>query len=256
MNKLPLPSLTLLLLPVCSLAHGGDRLPMMPDGSRDMYVGAALATSSSAAADATRPVVLRPLLQVEWSNGVFVSSVGAAGWHLSQTAGVEYGPLLLSTNARDPGDNRRLRGSHAISGSLDAGGFFNYYLGDSARLRSSMVYDTSAHGVRGELGVQKSWAELAPHHSVSLYASLALASDPVMRERYEVRRDAGGVRDYRPDGGVAALAAGANWNWSLSSQWLLASGVTATRLGSGPAGSPVVERRTYVTWSTGLAYRF
>lgn len=252
MNKL----FPLVLLPMCGMLHAEDKLPMMPDGSRDMYVGAGLVTSNAEAAGETRPVLLRPLLQIEWSNGIFVSSGGIAGLHLSQTAGAEYGPLLMSTNARDPGDNRRLRGSHAISGSPDAGGFFNYYLGADARLRSSLVYDTSAHGLRGEAGLQKSWPGLVPHHTFSLSAGVALASAAVMQERYEVRRAAGGVRDYRPDGGVAALSAGANWNWALSSKWLLASGVTATRLGSSAADSPVVERRSFVTWSTGLAYRF
>lgn len=252
MNKL----LPLILLPLCGVVHADEHTPMMPDGSRDMYLGAGLVTGNAAQAGETRPVLLRPLLQVEWSNGIFVSSGGVAGLHLSQTAGVEYGPLLVSTNSRDPNDSYRLRGSNSISGSLDAGGFFNYYLGDDARLRTSVVYDTSAHGFRGETGVQKSWTGLAPHHTLSLFASVALASDPVMRERYEVHRDRGGVRDYRPDGGLAALSVGANWNWALSSKWLLTSGVTASRLGTQPAGSPIVDRRTFTTWSTGLAYRF
>jgi len=252
MNKL----LPLILLPLCGVAQAEDRTPMMPDGSRDMYAGIGLATSNAEAAGENRPVVLRPLLQVEWSNGIFVSSSGVAGLDLSHSGGVEYGPLLMFSNSRDPRDNRRLRGSHPISGSLDAGAFLNYYLGDDARLRTSLVYDTSAHGLRGEAGVQKSWSGLVPHHTFSLSASVTLASDPVMRERYEVSRAAGGARDYRPDGGVAAVAAGANWNWALSSKWLLTSGVAVTRLGSGPAGSPVVERRTFTTWSSGLAYRF
>ena len=252
MNKL----FPLMLLPLCGLVCAEDSMSMMPDGSRDMYVGIAVVTGNAAAVGEKRPVLLRPLLQAEWSNGIFVSSGGIAGWHLSQTAGVEYGPLLASTNSREPRDDRRLRGSHAIRGSLDAGGFFNYYLGEDARLRASILYDTSAHGFRGDVGVQRSWTGLAPHHTLSLSAGVSLASDPVMRERYEVRRDAGGVRDYTPSGGVASVNAGANWNWSLNSRWLLSSAVTVTRLGSEPAASPIVERRTFTVLSTGLAYRF
>jgi outer membrane scaffolding protein for murein synthesis (MipA/OmpV family) len=42
----------------------------------------------------------------------------------------------------------------------------------------------------------------------------------------------------------------------LNSRWLLSSAVTVTRLGSEPATSPIVERRTFTVLSTGLAYRF
>ncbi|MTV41127.1 MipA/OmpV family protein [Duganella radicis] len=253
MNKL----LPLILLPLCGVAAADDgNVPMMPDGSRDMYVGVALSTSGAAAAGENRPVSLRPLLQVEWSNGVFLSASGVAGMNLSPVAGVEYGPLLAASNSRSPDDNRRLRGSHTIDGTLDAGGYFNYYLGDDARVTSRLIYDTSAHGLRCDVGVQKSWSSLAPHHTFSLSAGVSLADASVMRERYEVSRAAGGPRDYTPSGGVAELNAGANWNWALSSKWLLTSGASVTRLGGQAAASPVVERRGFLTVYSGLAYRF
>jgi outer membrane scaffolding protein for murein synthesis (MipA/OmpV family) len=254
MNKL---SPIFFLLAACgpALAENTAGL-MMPDGSRDMYVGMGIATRTAVAAGEDRPVSLRPLLQVQWSNGIFVSATGVVGMHLSETAGVEYGPLLVDSNSRDPGEGRRLRGTHPVKGSPDAGGFYNYYLGDNARILSSVVYDSSAHGFKGQLGAQKSWSSLAPHHTVSLSAGVSLASDPVARELYEVSTATGGVRDYRPSGGVMAVGAGVNWNWELSSKWLINSSVTGTRLGTTPAGSPIVERRNFITWSSGLAYRF
>jgi outer membrane scaffolding protein for murein synthesis (MipA/OmpV family) len=253
MNK---PSPLFLLLAACApaLAENTAGL-MMPDGSKDMYVGLAAATRTPVAGE-ERQVVLRPLLQVQWSNGIFASASGVVGMHLSDTAGVEYGPLLVASNARDPADSRRLRGTRHIDGTADVGGFYNYYLGADARVTSSVVYDTSAHGFKGQVGVQRSWSSLAPHHTVSLSAGVSLASDPVARELYEVSASGGGMRDYRPGGGLMALNVGANWNWALSSKWLISTSVTGTRLGTGPADSPVVERRNFITWSSGLAYRF
>lgn len=254
MNKL---SPFILLLAACgpALADNTAGLPM-PDGSRDMYVGMALATRTGAEQGEHGAVVLRPLLQVQWSNGIFLSGVGVAGMHLSATAGVEYGPLLAASNGRDPGDGRRLRGTHAVKGSPDVGGFYHYDLGGDTRVLSSVLYDTSAHGLRGQVGVQKTWDALAPHHTLSLSAGVALAGDPVVRELYEVSAAKGGARDYRPSGGVTAINVGANWNWALSSKWLLGSSVSATRLGPAVADSPIVERRNLITWSSGLAYRF
>lgn len=247
----------ILLLATCGMACADDsNWQMMPDGSRDMYVGVALATGNAAAAGEHRPSALRPLFQARWSNGIFVSASGVAGIDLAHAGGVEYGPLLAFSNARDPHDNRRLRGTQAISGSADAGGFLNLYLGHDTRLRTSVMYDTSAHGLRTEVGVQKSWSALAPHHTLSLSAGASLVDGAVMRERYAVRRDLGGVRDYRPSAGVADVSAGVNWNWELSSRWLVSSSAAAVRLGGQPAGSPVVERRNFLLWSSGLAYRF
>lgn len=252
------PLLLLLAAGVPALAEEASSTGalMMPDGSRDMYVGAAV-TGSSATDDGTpRAAVLRPLLQVQWSNGVFVSASGVAGMHLSATPGVEYGPLLAASNARDPEDGWRLRGTRRIKGSPDVGGFYGYYLGDAARVTSNLMYDTSAHGWRAQLAVQKTLPSLAAHHTVTLSAGVSLASGAVMDERYAVSFTAGGARDYRPAGGVTSIDAGINWNWALSSKWLLNSAMTGTRLGSGPAHSPFIERRNVITWSSGLGYRF
>ena len=244
-----------LLLPALLLA-GGAGAQMMPDGSRDMYLGAAVTGSSATDDGAPRAAVLRPLLQVQWSNGVFVSASGVAGMHLSATPGVEYGPLLAASNARAPADSRRLRGTRRIKGSPDVGGFYGYYLGDQARVTTNLMYDSSAHGWRGQLGLQKTLPSLAAHHTVTLSAGVSLASGAVMDELYAVSAAAGGARDYRPAGGVTSVDMGVNWNWALSSKWLLNSAVTGTRLGNGPARSPFIERRNVITWSSGLGYRF
>ena len=251
----------LLLLAACGPALAeeattGASALMMPDGSRDMYVGAALTGSSVADDGASRGAVLRPLLQVQWSNGLFVSAIGVAGMHLSATPGVEYGPLLAASNARAPADSRRLRGTRRIKGSPDVGGFYGYYLGDQARVTTNLMYDSSAHGWRGQLGLQKTLPSLAAHHTVTLSAGVSLASGAVMDELYAVSAAAGGARDYRPAGGVTSVDMGVNWNWALSSKWLLNSAVTGTRLGNGPARSPFIERRNVITWSSGLGYRF
>ncbi|WP_226939395.1 MipA/OmpV family protein [Janthinobacterium rivuli] len=249
----------LLLLAACApaLADGASASAlMMPDGSRDMYVGAAVTGSSATDDGAPRAAVLRPLLQVQWSNGVFVSASGVAGMHLSATPGVEYGPLLASSNTRGPEDSWRLRGTRRIKGSLDVGGFYGHYLGEQTRVTSNLLYDTSARGWRGQFSLQKTLPSLAAHHTVTVSAGVSLASGAVMDERYAVSAAAGGARDYRPGGGVTSVDAGINWNWALSSKWLLNSAVTGTRLGDGPAHSPVIERRNVITWSSGLGYRF
>lgn len=250
MNKLSLLSVLLL---ACVTAQATE--PMMPDGSKDMYVGMALATRTVAAGEQRR-VEPRPLLQVQWSNGVFLSASGVVGLHLSDAPGLEYGPLLAASNSRQPTDSWRLRGSQPVDGKADGGVFFNYYLSEQTRVLSSVFYDTSAHGLRGYAGLQKALTLPDPHHSLALTAGAYWATAPVMRELYSVSAAAGGARDYRPEAGLSAVSVGLDWNWALSRQWLLHSGVSGTRLGKAAADSPVVERRSFISWSTGLAYRF
>jgi outer membrane protein len=248
----------LLLAGAClpALAEGTATM-MMPDGSKDMYAGLALSAGTAAAAGEERPAVLRPLLQVQWSNGIFLSASGIAGWQLSEQPGIEYGPLLLGSNNREPQSSRRLAGTHPIRGSLDVGGFYSFYLNPQLRLQSRLAYDTSARGWSSGFELQQGLPELAPHHSLSLSLGVVVNSGAVMRERFEVVANGGSApRSYRPSGGLLGASAGVNWNWQLGSNWMLHSAVSGSRLAPAAADSPIVERRQSLTWSSGLAYRF
>lgn len=256
-NLLPYPALLACLL-AGGAAHADSGTMMMPDGSKEMYVGLAVAARTGVTPGVNKGTELALSGQVLWSNGVFLSANGVLGMQLSGRPGIEYGPLLQMSNARHPGDSANLAGTHDIAGTMDGGGFYNYYLGDDLLLRSSLVYNTSAGGAMGNVGLQKAFIDVAPHHTLSLSLSINLAGGQVMRELYEVRPDAAAPdrSAYRPSAGILSANAGLNWNWALSSHWLVNSAVTATRLGPGPANSPVTGRAGYLTWSTGLAYRF
>lgn len=91
----------LLLAGICGAA--GAQTPTtnpMPDGSRDMYVG--LGASYSPRWDGAREhkTAALPVLQVQWSNGIFISGM-SAGLHLSDNPAFEYGPLLTILPRRD-----------------------------------------------------------------------------------------------------------------------------------------------------------
>ena len=89
----------LTLAGACSAVHAQTPANNpMPDGSRDMYVGLGIVSSSKyEGADSAR-ISLQPVLQAEWSNGLFVSG-GQAGWHLSRQSSFEYG-LLAGVQGR------------------------------------------------------------------------------------------------------------------------------------------------------------
>ncbi len=233
---------------------------LMPDGSKDMYVGLRISTTPHYAKLSDEWTSLTPLLKIEWSSGLFMYG-NELGMKLSSTPGIEYGPLLGYQNGRAPADDWRLRGSETIAGTFNPGAFINIDLGAQLHLTSSLYYLHSVNGLQLFTGLQKTFAEIAPHHSVTLSAGLMLANRATMQQQYGINHAAaaaaGVERDnYAPGGGLVNASVGANWNWALSSSWMVNSGVALRRLGRDAADSPIVGRRNLITYSTGLGYRF
>lgn len=257
----------------------------MPDGSRDMYAGlGAVSRPRYEGADSSKVSVL-PVLQVQWSNGVFISGM-SAGMHLSDSPTLEFGPMLNVHPNRDesgvghivdslqtsnvpsviPASQRFLRdnrliGMRDVHTRVEGGAFFNYYLAPEWRLTSSLLFGSGndRDGARMELGVQRLAFQVAPHHTVSLNANVTVVDADYNRAYFgvsplESSRSANPV--YRPGGGLKDVRVGARWNWAMSPTWMLTTNVQATRLVGAARHSPLVERPSNVTVSAAFAYRF
>jgi len=262
----------------------------MPDGSRDMYVGLGLQSASRYEGGASRHLMLMPVLQAEWSNGVFISGA-TAGMHWSDRAGLEYGPLLSlhpgrsergraltggglsgsgSNTALPPlamgpdGRLTRLAGMPDVPRRLEAGAFLTWYLSPEWRLANSVLYGAGQErdGLRATLDVQRLAATVAPYHTLSFTAGLTLADASYNRALFGVSPAQALATPaltrpaYAPDGGVKDVHIGVRWNWALAPSWMLTSGAHAVRLTGDAKASPVVERPATVTVWSALAYRF
>jgi outer membrane protein len=263
----------------------------MPDGSRDMYIGVGVqSVPRYDGADANRTLPL-PVLQVQWSNGIFVSGA-SLGWHLSSSPSMEFGPMLTVSPGRDADgvsfgagsvsdgagsrvgfasvrrgaapadDGNRLRNMDVVKRRLLAGAFFNYYLSPQLRLTNTLSYGSGRdrNGARLHTALQYMMQEVAPHHSVVLSAGLSLVNRADNETWFGVTQDeadrAGSLPSYRPGAGVQDVRAGVRWNWALNPNWMLTSGATVSRLAGDAKNSPLVERSTNYSVSTALAYRF
>ncbi len=256
----------------------------MPDGSRDMFVGLGVSSQPRYdGADGRRTRAL-PLLQVEFSNGVFISGM-SAGWHLSRQPTLEYGPLLALQPRRDetggaavlggtggipvtavaPPPTRlalatnRLAGMEAIGAHLQGGAFLNVYLNPEVRVTNSLLYGAGGDGLVWELAAQRVAAGFGAHHRVAFSAGIELVNRAYNTSFFGVtaaQHLRSGNAQYAPAGGVKDVFASARWNWSLSQDWMLTTAVRVASLRGDARRSPLVERPAQLSISTGLARRF
>src|SRR5438067_8135639 len=222
----------------------------MPDGSRDMYAGLGVQSAPRYDGAGSRKVSALPVLQVEWSNGIFVSGM-SAGMHLSGSPTLEYGPLLAVLPGRSasgtatavdgvgitgfapmPGASfritaaGRLTGMDEIDARVQGGAFVNVYLDPQWRLTSSLLAGSGRdrNGVRLELGVQRLAAALGDRHRVSIGAGLTavnrddkqtwfgVTAAESLHSHYPVYAPGGGLRDAHAD---------LRWNWVWTPSWML-----------------------------------
>lgn len=260
----------------------------MPDGSRDLYVGLGAVSEPQYQGSNERRVRALPLLQLAWSNGVFISGM-SAGVHLSQDPALEYGPLLALQSRRgsdgtdgdigalgqqtipgvsSPATTRSgaaggnaLAGMDEVKARLQAGAFVNYYVTPTLRLTNSVLYGAGKwrQGLAWNLALQHTAAELTAHHRITYSAGVTLVNSSYNASFFGVTDSeafASGHPAYAPRGGVQDVYLAARWNWALSPDWMLASGARLTRLQGDARHSPLVQRPTNFSLSTGLAYRF
>ena len=266
----------------------------MPDGSHDMYVGLGVMSSPRYEGGRERRVRAVPVIQVEWSNGVFISGT-SAGMHLSSNPAVEFGPLLSfkprrsasgdglgaigPTNSISNGDvlapptiatgwpplstktNNPLAGVEPVPSRLQAGCFFNYYITPDLRLANSVLAGSGRDrdGVIWSVDLQSMARPISARHAISLSGGLTFANRNYNESYFGVTLQEAfraRVDTYSPGGGLNDVHASVRWNWSLSPSWMVTSGVRAWRLQGDAKNSSLAQRPTNFTVSTGLAYRF
>ncbi len=276
-----------LALATCSAASAQTpAVNRMPDGSRDLYIGLGAVSAPRYDGARQRRVDALPVLQLELSNGIFISGM-SAGMHLSASPRIEYGPLLALQPRRSqagtatgiggvestfappsvlppPSAERAgsaLAGMDTIGTRLQAGGFLNLYLSPSLRLTNNLLYGSgnAKKGAVWDIGLQRIAAEPALQHAVSLTAGLTLGNREYNQAFFGVspaEAQRSGNRAYQAAGGVKDVYLGARWNWALAPAWMISSALKGQRLVGCAKDSPLVQRPANFTVSTALAYRF
>ncbi len=255
---------------------------MLPDGSSDMYVGLGVVSEPSCEVGGEQTTRIMPNVQMQWSNGVFLRNT-TLGMHLSRTAGYEYGPLLSYQRGCSASTARKLAGFGDVDGSFQAGGFFNFRPMSNLRLGSKLLFGAGAGKKTTYLNLEaRTFYKLASHHGLAFSTGLAWSKryydnadsrfDPNFADGYPVYVNGNG-ENFVGTGGQILIAKsgkdlvhtnanvksfylGANWNWELSSSWIVTSHVTGVHQFGIDNDSLWLGKKNYVTVYSGLAYRF
>lgn len=256
---------------------------LMPDGSHDMYLGLGAVSRPYYEGAARHIQSALPVLQMQWSNGLFVAGT-MAGLHVSDSPGLEYGPLLAFEGKRTASGHgfiaigtsgigngsvlpnheggeavpdNKLAGLPEIPARLLAGGFFKLNLNPQWQWQNNLLTGAGpAHnGVRWTTQLQ--YAQSWQHQTVSLTTGVNWGNRANNQAFFGVPPGVlNNLPPYQAGSGIKDVFADLNWNVALAPAWLFTSKLKLSGLQGSAARSPLVERRSGWQLSTALAYRF
>ncbi|MBC7685204.1 MAG: MipA/OmpV family protein [Bdellovibrionales bacterium] len=252
-------ALSLLLAGSAGIAQAQATRMMMPEGTYDIVVGAALGvTFKEGSEGGTRGVVV-PALSVQWSNGVFIDAgvrEAMLGVYLSDDPSVQYGAIVSVSGRDQRSDTPGERGGMAFQG----GGFINWRAAHNivlgGVLQAGGGFD--GDGLLGHAYAQYS-LRLASHHGADVRAGLFMSDHPWMQGYFGVtpaQASQGGGRAYRAPAGLVSVYGDLGWNWQVSNKYWLSTGARLSRLAGPAASSPLVGTRCRLSLRTALTYHF
>ncbi|MDE2431214.1 MAG: MipA/OmpV family protein, partial [Burkholderiales bacterium] len=210
---------------------------------------------------------LKPNVQVQWSNGIFLHNT-SLGLHISQQPGVEFGPILSYARGCEASPEKKAAGIADIDAALEAGAFLNYYLRKDLRLRSKILMDVSGNQRGTSVNAEaQTFHKIAAHHGVGISLGMNWTNRGYTQSLSHFDPEWTMLFATSTGGKLQALApqkqhplktvyAGLNWNWELSASWMITSQVVAAHVLNDTDDQFSSGKRHYGSFYTGLAYRF
>ncbi|MBB3118794.1 MipA/OmpV family protein [Pseudoduganella violacea] len=216
---------------------------LLPEGSKDIAVGALLGYAPDKPGSARRSMYLVPQFSVDWDNGVFLNGL-SLGMRMSKQPLLQYGPVI----ALDLGARRADGGSSRLRPVF--GGFVDYHPLSELSLHAHAYAPASSEGSGVLLNLQTGTQfALVPHHFLALSAGVNLVDRTYMQSDF-------GTARYHPGGGLHDSYANVRWSWELNRKFTLVTSVQVSRLQGDAAASPRTAQRTGVTNSLMLRYSY
>ncbi len=249
------PLLLALMLAAEPSARAQSTSMMMPEGSKDLYLGVVVADVASSEGSSARRLVAVPTASGLWSNGIF-ARLGAVGWDITDDPTMDYGPIVTYGIRSKRSDDT----AHESSIAVEGGAFYTFMFTREIQFGSQLLYGGSAdgQGLLLRLGADVSY-RLGSHDTLTLSPGLTLADGSFMRSTYGItarQAPLDGLPAYDAKAGLRDLHLDVDWNSELNTKFTLDTGVSLSRLTGSAAHSPLIARRNDATLFTALSYHF
>jgi MipA family protein len=243
------------LLALAAPAFAQSTSMLMPEGSRDLYMGIVVADVARNEGGSARRLVALPTASGLWSNGIF-AQLGAVGWDLTDDPTVDYGPIVTYCARSKRSDDTAHRSSIAFQG----GAFYGFMFTREIHFGSRLLYGGGAQGsgLQLRLGADVSW-RLGAHDALTLSPGLTLANGDFMRTTYGVsarQAQSDDLPAYDAKAGVRNVGLDIDWGSELSTKFTLDAGISLSRLVGSAAHSPLIARRSQAALFSALSYHF
>jgi outer membrane scaffolding protein for murein synthesis (MipA/OmpV family) len=258
--------LGIVLLSATCLAHGQtlDFAQLTPtqyiQNNVNFSLGAAVISMPKYMGSDERRIAAYPAFDAQWKNGVFFSALSGFGYNFSKNPSLQYGLRLTVEGGRDESRSSKLAGLGDVDSTIEPGAFFNYSLNSNYALLSSVRYGSGVdhNGLQVSIGGRAAHSLNADHRLSALF-SANWANSQYAQSYFGVnaaQSNASGYNQFTPGAGMTDIKLGANWNWSIDTNWSLTTGASVKHLLGDSANSPFVIQKTPVTIFSAASYRF
>ena len=205
-----------------------------------------------------------PLLHVNIARGTNPFSFGApddsAGLSLVSSNGFSFGPVANIQGRRTNADVGAPVGR--VARTIEVGAFAQYQASPSIRLRAELRKGVNGHeGLVGSIGADRIWRD-GDRYVFSIGPRLLFSDGRYQRAYFGVTPAASlasGLPEYRPGGGIHAVAVASGLSTQLNSRWGVFGFARYERLVGDAARSPIVREfgsRNQLSGGIGLNYTF
>lgn len=203
---------------------------------------------------------LYPLFDAQWKNGAFFSAYNGLGYNFSKDPNRQYGMRMSLEAARDESRSARLHGLGDVNTALEPGAFYNYLINQNYALLSSIRYGSGSdhNGLQISLG-GRATTSLNTHHRLTASVGANWANTAYLQSYFGVnaaQSAASGYSQFSPSAGLTDVRLGANWHWSIDTNWSLTTGASLKYLTGDAGKSPFVFQKNPVTVFSAASYRF
>lgn len=207
---------------------------------------------------------VEPLFHINVARGTNEFNFGAPddspGVAVFSEDGFSLGPAANLVGRREQSDVGARVGN--VARTIEAGGFVQYQLGDSFRIRAELLKGLNGHdGLVGEVGADKIWRD-GDQYVFSIGPRVLFSDGRFQRAYFGVSPAASiasGLPAYRPGSGIYGVAFAGGATYALNSRWGLFGYARYERLVGDAARSPIVRdygSRNQLSGGIGLNYTF